>query len=703
MLDSFSRVSFMKLFRWAIVLLFVVVCYWGGSAHADSCVTSSNNTFAPWIMLGGTSYKDIVWTGPSNNLVSSISVTMNYSKNAGALLHFYLNKLNSGFPNVNVINDNFEVPLSNYSYTVNNIGNFNGTPVNGTWRLTMAHDALYQSANQWGPQYSNCASCHPGAQFNGWSMTVCYYTACNLLINSFTQSASQFYPGNGQTVHYASTISGNDGSTIYWSLNVGGRGYSGTGTTVSVDWDGKDATGQLVAQGNYQAVLTTWTSTSCQKTQSLTVYVNRTCSLSVTSFTQNKTIFNPFAGETVTFGGGYSDSIGGTKTWVINVSDRTFTGTGTISAAWNGKNTAGAYVADANYPATLRVSTAGCSDAKTTYVATGAPKQSQSDAPNSCSEAGDVPNTLLFESGSNTNLVTGNLAHSQELFSTRGIELATGIDLNYSSLNTEAGVLGVGWRHSYEGGLTVNGDSTVVIKDGDGGSRKYVPIGGNLYHSQMGDSSTMVKNGGGTYTITFINGSKKTFNVQGKLTSIKDRFNNTATIAYPSSSLTTITDPASRVTRLEFVGGKLDAVVDPKGNRYTFFYSSGMLWKVVNPVADPAVTTEQGYWEYTYINGRLKTKRDPGGNIFQYSYYPDGRVQSVIDPDGIANPTDHTRSYIYPPNLTTVDTGVITEKDSGTWSYQIDGVNRTLKNRIAAVTGAETSYTYHFNRPLKNT
>lgn len=691
-----------------LITTLVCICFFLVSvlnSHAV-CITGSNYYTSPTIEYTQSAYSDIIFSGyPSNAVVYSASVYSTYSKNPGATLRFYLNKLNNNSNWFNYHVDTQGFYLSNYFFAVNNIIAFNNSPINGTWRISMYHDSLYQSPNAWGPSYNDCTSCHQGALLNRWSLTLCYNLLCNLVINTFTKSVDTFVPLGGDTVNFNGSISEGYSNPITWTLTVAGRSFYGNGGTVSVIWDGKDVNGNFVPNGAYTAILTAQSAGQCLASKAVIVNVSSVCAVNITNFTQTATRFNPNppSSEQVTFTGDFTDPTSNQKTWTITVADRTFSGTDhTINATWNGRDSLGAIVNEKTYPVTLTVQYPGCIDATSLNVTAASQPLSPSDAPDTC---GAETNSLVVASGSNTNILTGNLSHSQELFITKGRALSTAVSLYYNSLATDSGALGPGWRHNYEVYLTINADNSIVIKDGDGGARRYLSNGNGTYRSQLGDSSTLIKNGSGsgaTYRVTYRNGMSELFDYLGKIKTTQDRFFNTVTFGYTGSDMTSITDPAGRVTTLNYISGKLNWVKDPNLNQYDFLYDgNGRLWRVTNPVADPLITSERGYWEYTYENGLLKTKKDPEGNTFEYSYDGNNRVSTVKDPEWLINPAAHTRSYTYPANANSIDSGSVTEKDGGTWTYLIDGSNRALKKRFDP-SGVETSYTYYVEGMIKS-
>jgi hypothetical protein len=66
--------------------------------------------------------------------------------------------------------------------------------------------------------------------------------------------------------------------------------------------------------------------------------------------------------------------------------------------------------------------------------------------------------------GSKSNLATGNLSHSQELFSIGGTSLPLNLTMYYNSLDPQPGSLGRGWGHNYSYSLKVNSDNSVVVR-----------------------------------------------------------------------------------------------------------------------------------------------------------------------------------------------------------------------------------------------
>ena len=294
--------------------------------------------------------------------------------------------------------------------------------------------------------------------------------------------------------------------------------------------------------------------------------------------------------------------------------------------------------------------------------------------------------TLNVPIGSSTNVMSGNLFHSQTLFATSGGQLPISIDLNYASLNVYKGALGTGWHHSYELFLVVQAGK-VFFRSGDGSITAYTLNATGTYDSPAGDYSTLTKNGDGTFTISYRDGLKRNFGTDGKITSIVDRYGNSLAFTYTTGDLTAITDSSQRQVILNYdltvTPHRITDIFDPGTNKYHFDYdpTTGLLSKVTNPAADTQPGTVQGYWAYTYENGRLKTKTDPNNKVTTYFYQADGRMTGSLDPEGsidLGVVAGHARTLQYDVSGKTT----FTEKDGGQWQYIYNPQTGALNQKI---------------------
>lgn len=677
--------------RFPVKSIFVsIACLFTGllttsPAISSTCTTASNNTPLS-IYTNQTATSDINLSGFNvNDKVSGIYVTYSYYKSQGASLRFYINKLNNNTSDIMFLGDDSAGSNSVTSESSAPMS-FNAS-VNGTWRVTGYQDKSYF--------YSQTPS---ASKLYDWMLTVCYDLICPS-VDSFTASRAKISAIAGETVEFSSTIL-NALDTQQWALSVFNGTTdttikSGTGGFSSYTWNGRDSYDYDFPNGNYTAKLTV-TDAECSSTKEvpIPIIIENICP-TINSFTFSKTSFNPSAGETANFIVDIQNSSITTMNWNVTLAGRTY---GSGQTTWDGKDSNGRILPPGTYPATLTVTAGRCFDTRTATIQIVAPRPETTSSNN-----GGATASLKMCANSTNDAISGTLSHSQELFSTKGVPLATSMVLFYNTTDPYDGPLGLGWSHGYDTFLKINPyDGSALLREGSGDQRFYAVSGGNFV-SQPGDHSTLVKNADNTYTVSYRNGLKYNFSSTGKLTAITDRFNNRLDFAYTvDDDLSTIVDPAGRTTTLGYDPAnphRIDYITDPDGNVFNFKYQGNTLWQVINPAADPAVSAERGYWEQTYYpDGYMKTRRDPNGNVSQYSYYPDHRLQSAVDPEGATNPAGHTRSYTY---SSTDKTTTFTEKDGGVWKYIYDPTEWVLKERVDPNDKA-TSYSYYSQGLIKS-
>ncbi len=397
------------------------------------------------------------------------------------------------------------------------------------------------------------------------------------------------------------------------------------------------------------------------------------CDLKITGFQGSNSTLDPVSGGSVRITGAITEGSGKPVTWTMTVAGKTYSDTGTSpSVTWNGRGANGEVVDPGSYTTTLTATTEDgkCSDTQDISFKVTAPPEGQ------CG-------FLIVDFGSSAHVANGNLSHSQELFSARGIGPELGMTLHYNSLDPFNGSLGRGWSHDYDITLTQNSDGSVLLKEGNWKRRLYT-LSGGAYVPQPDDRSTLTANPDATYTLTHRDGLKYTFNTDGTIASITDRNNNSVTLTYTGGKLTSVTDSGGRNATLSLDGdGRITNVTDPAGNNYALGYSNGILAHVLYP--------DGGAWQFTYDDKAfMLTKSDPLGATTTYAYDDNRRVISATDSEGKG------RTITYPTGGDTVKTTTFTEKDGGVWQYTYDTEKGTL-NQKTDPQGGTTSYTYDAN------
>jgi RHS repeat-associated protein len=397
------------------------------------------------------------------------------------------------------------------------------------------------------------------------------------------------------------------------------------------------------------------------------------CDLKIESFYGSSTTINPKSGGTINFSGGISSSK--PVTWTVIVAGKTFNGTGnSVFVSWDGRNSAGKVVDPGSYTATLSASA--------------------TDDP-SCSNSKTIPFTVKENDGcssglsvifySQLNIGSGNLYHSQNLFTVPNSKLMSGFTFSYNSTDSYNGILGTGWTHTYNINLKANThDGSYILTDGRG-SRTVLYKNEDVYTPETSAYPVLTKNADNTLTVSYKNRTTQTFNSQGQLIKIADKNGNATQLTYNAgNNLITITDSSGKIISFNYdPTSKISSITDPNNNNYTFTHSGEMLTRVSSQN-----TLGNQTWVYTYdTNAFMLTKTDPQGNLTQYAYDVKHRVIQSIDPAGNARNVQYDEA-----NKTTT----ITEKDGGNWVYKYD-TNLGVLTSKTDPSGSAISYEYNTN------
>ena len=278
------------------------------------------------------------------------------------------------------------------------------------------------------------------------------------------------------------------------------------------------------------------------------------------------------------------------------------------------------------------------------------------------------------------NCATGEFWHTfGDLFIPgRGIPLDS--NRTYSSLGaSQLGPLGAGWTDSYNLSLAVDAQSGNVMVNEETGSQIVFTPTPSGYQPPSRVIATLVKNSGGTYTFTRLDGEQFLFNAGGQLTQESDRNGYKTTLTYSGGNLATVTDPAGRNLSLTYSGAFISKVTDSAGRQVSFTYDhNGNLVSATDVVG--AVTT------FTYdANHLMLSMTDPNGGTVTNAYDSNARVIRQADP------MNRTTQYSYTSTATTVTdpNGNVTVD-----AYQ----NNELTSRTdGAGTSAAATWTYGYD------
>jgi YD repeat-containing protein len=171
-------------------------------------------------------------------------------------------------------------------------------------------------------------------------------------------------------------------------------------------------------------------------------------------------------------------------------------------------------------------------------------------------------------------------------------------------------------------------NTQVTITDATGAPVVFT-LSGGVWSAPTYNASTLTSSGG-VWTYTRWDGYVYTFNSSGNITSLTDRNGNSATFAYTSGQLSTISDatpsPNTRSLTLTWTGGQVSKVEDPDGQYFYYYYDGAKdLTQVKNQAGNSAYLTYDG-------NHDMLSVTDFNGNATIFSVSLTGQLLSETDP-----------------------------------------------------------------------
>src|SRR5581483_4895011 len=281
----------------------------------------------------------------------------------------------------------------------------------------------------------------------------------------------------------------------------------------------------------------------------------------------------------------------------------------------------------------------------------------------------------------------------------------------YNSLDSTTGWFGVGWSSTYEelaSADPITGDVTIRYPDGRKETHHHNANGS--FTAPAGYVSTLTNHAGGGWDLRQKDRSSVTFDAQGHLAAMTDRYGRSLTFAYGGGQLGSITDPASaRTLTFTWNGSHVDtvstnAVAGPGYNgplTWRYVYSGDLLTKVCDPRNNDPVTGM--CTSYGYTGGKLTSITRPKGNTsLTAAYKADGRVDwtqnGVGDQihynyyDGVSSVTDgrgYTSYYFYDPLYRTT---LLIDPAGGLTSYTYDA--NGFRSKVTDPNGNTVSLAY---------
>ncbi len=301
--------------------------------------------------------------------------------------------------------------------------------------------------------------------------------------------------------------------------------------------------------------------------------------------------------------------------------------------------------------------------------------------------------------------IFGNFVEQQQDFVAIGAGLPATLARTYNSVNAEDHGFGVGWTYTYGMRVTAETDATVLVRAASGRLDRYYLKADGTYAPPADVADTLVKNSGGTWTLTTPDQAVADFDTAGLLAGLHDRFGNALTIAATSTGQT-VTNPAGRGFTLTY-GTGIDAnhfvaLTEVGGVGRTLAYAYSAAGDLIG-VTD----VRGGVTAMTYDSEhRLLTAVDPGGATrVDNTYDMLGRVEEQHDGQNLATTLayerDNHRTISYDDNGDPIATYGYDDDNNVVRVTDRDGniATRTFnaQNRLSCATdptGGKTAYTY---------
>lgn len=271
------------------------------------------------------------------------------------------------------------------------------------------------------------------------------------------------------------------------------------------------------------------------------------------------------------------------------------------------------------------------------------------------------------------NVRNGNLFLTFEDFNIRGAGPGLRLTRVYNSRSLFNGPFGFGWSANYLSSLVDRG-GTIELTDSDGSVDLFklqsVRKGEEVFVSYLRGCRYLLRKPGGAYLLQTAEGRGFTYDPNGLLASISDRFGNRLKFSYRGSDLFALEDGVGRKLKFSYdAAHRVVAVTDPIDRSVHYAYSAA---------------------------GDLIAVTDPMGKVTRFEYDPYHNLTGIIYPDTgrTAISYDEKRDWV----LSLEGPG----KKTSRFEYLDDpgrGYSRTV---VTDQSGGRTIYEYH-NRGLQET
>ena len=297
--------------------------------------------------------------------------------------------------------------------------------------------------------------------------------------------------------------------------------------------------------------------------------------------------------------------------------------------------------------------------------------------------------------GDPVNANTGNFIYTKEDLSIGGV-VPLSFTRFYNSKADEVGVMGKGWRHSYEISLSIEKDSCIIHLS-DGQDETYFIDDDENIISIFDDFNCLERYEEG-FRYKSKEGAIYTFNKEGRLETIKNKEDIGLNFYYDnegklkkvsnglgssfefeydhSSRLSLVKDHTGRKIKYSYTGKQLGSAYDESGLGYTYYYENELLTKIRNPrgvyVLDNAYDG----------NDRVVVQKFADGGIIKYEYYEE-QSRTLV-----RNQNEKVEAYTHDENFRNIST----ERGEAVETFTYD--DRNLLTSYTDKMGNKTEYSY---------
>jgi RHS repeat-associated protein len=289
-------------------------------------------------------------------------------------------------------------------------------------------------------------------------------------------------------------------------------------------------------------------------------------------------------------------------------------------------------------------------------------------------------------------VANGEARLSRNLFSIPSYGPPQELGLTYSSLESgTTGKFGVGWMSNLTQYLTFDVASNIVTwHRADGGRVPFGLVAGTW--TPLAGHHEVFGTGSGIYTITLKDQTKLTFESSGagRLTKIENRFGKALTMVWGTSSATA-TDASGRATTLtiDSVNNRITGAVDSAGRTWGFGYTGTDLTTITDPATKVTTLGYDGSHHLTTVT-RSRSRVSGGPETVTWTVgYTGALATSVADPD--SSPTASTITY----NAGSTDVALLRDVNGparDTTTFAFDALGRV--NTIVDPSGLTTIATF---------